>query len=496
MNPGAPRPAGPAVVRGQPAVNIQNLTPPSGAADIQSSDVPVPSIAGADRVHVPIALHGGDAVGPPAPAVVPEKRGVPVLKRMDRYWQNVGGGSLVLSVAIHALAVTLAYLLVKTATTEKEVEIVSVGHSHAGGLNSLEHRIDSHRTTNRLLNKTHSMRRTVVSCGPGTPIPGIPLVTLAAPEMGILESKMGDGGFLQMTAQGGMTGGTSGGRIGAPRGSAQALSTHTVFGRIGGTGLPGTLYDLKQDRDRQPVEYDVSQFAGIIAGAASKQFAASAMKPYFKASQEMNFTFLAVPYMSAEEGPRAFKVENEVQPRGWFVHYSGTITAPQSGEWRFVGNFDDALVIYINGKPVLDGSWLVIGNHGARQPDEDIRQSFGGPPVLTRNQRCWAGKWVKLDGPAKVDIIVGERPGGKVGGVLLVQHRKSQYRLRPDGSPILPVLMTSPPELADFARMKAFSEAGQRFELEMNIIPVFQVGQKTLREGGSALDKMNDRLLN
>ena len=50
------------------------------------------------------------------------------------------------------------------------------------------------------------------------------------------------------------------------------------------------------------------------------------------------------------------------------------------------------------------------------------------------------GDWVSLDG-VDIDILVGERPGGFIGGTLLIQQEGKDYEMQ-NGRPILPVFST------------------------------------------------------
>lgn len=103
-----------------------------------------------------------------------------------------------------------------------------------------------------------------------------------------------------------------------------------------------------------------------------------------------------------------------------------------------------------------------------------------------------AGCFLLLSAWQRHAIYPHESPGGRIGGLLLVQHKKTKYRERADGSPILPVFTMSKPDQADVARMKQFAETKPVFELEVENIPVFEV-RKSMLEGASALDKMMHR---
>lgn len=385
-------------------------------------------------------------------------------------WQKVGGGSLTFSLLVHGGLLAVASLVVfATQILEPRVDFLPGGGTQQGAEASqeLKHRV-------RMKKKAPLPRSRLVSTSltASVTLPEMP------PDMSDLPgadlSAMMGGGKLHGApgfGSAGLGGGFSSG-IGA--GAVKGFTGMTFFGQLGGEGLPGTFYDLKQDPQRKQLEYLDSEagYAAVINKAASRKFAATAMKDYYKSTQSMSFTFLAIPNMSANEGPASFHVEKEVEPRGWFVHYGGMVTPPEAGDWRFVGFFDDALIVYINGRPVLDASWYPIVDHGEKRRDTDIRQDFGGP-ALAGNRHAYVGKWVKLSGSTRIDIVVGERPGGRVGGLLLVQNKKGRYGARADGTPILPVFATTKLEMDDLKRVSSYNNGTTRFEIASET-PVFK----------------------
>ena len=124
----------------------------------------------------------------------------------------------------------------------------------------------------------------------------------------------------------------------------------------------------------------------------------------------------------------------------------------------------------------MDASRDDLVNLEAAKPDLEVRQLWGGRGVL--NGRCMMGKWVNLSGPFKIDILVGERPGGQVGGLLLVENRKGKYKKTDYDLPILPLFTVGKPDKEDLERMKDFSTKieGQIGGLELKDIPIFMAG--------------------
>ncbi len=461
---------------------------PVPVAVVMAEELPVAQVAGG------AAVHAARATPRPAPAPVPAPRSEPAVKRVDapacgmsehespalealrrtaleggtargpgrlvRLWRSAGGGSLAFSLLVHGLILLAAGLVVVTthALSDKAVDFLPGGGAQAS--TALSHQVQQKRRQ-RLQKSMPHQRLVSASTTAALSLPELPLGTLDVPDAGALP-----GGSLKLGSAGLGTGGLGTGfGSGLGAGAVKGFAGMTLFGRLGADGMPGVFYDMKQSPARVPTALadlaSEADFAGVINTAAGKKFSGKGLDQFFHSTQKMSFTYLLIPYMAATEGPKAFKVDKEVQPRAWMVHYAADVRPPAPGEYRFVGLFDDALIVYVNGKPVLDGSWYSIVDHGAKSRTEGIREDFGGPAVPgTGNRRCYAGRWVRMDGLTHIDIVVGERPGGRVGGLLLVQQKKGRYEERADGTPILPVFATTKPDLQDEARLREYTASG------------------------------------
>ena len=238
----------------------------------------------------------------------------------------------------------------------------------------------------------------------------------------------------------------------------------TLFGSASGSGLVGRFYDLKQSRKGGSSgvrAQDTDTYGRLMRKLVSKNVKSSTFNDFYKASTELRYTFLAIPETPAGEGPAAFNVEKEVRPRGWLVHYTGTVNPALNGTWRFAGIFDDALFVYVNDELVFDGSL-----HGFLN-DSSVRKEFGGPKLV--REKAVAGKWFNVSGPFKIDIIIGECPGGSLGGSLMVQKRGKRYKERGDGSPILPVFTNRKLDRETIKKLRDYP-----YELDTKT-PVFEV---------------------
>lgn len=241
-----------------------------------------------------------------------------------------------------------------------------------------------------------------------------------------------------------------------------------------GTGLPGVVYDFKQSPLREDLPFDPNRYFQTIKALGAAGFPATETGRYFHVPPvSRRFAWLLMPVEEADTAPWVLGADQTMRPTGWVAHYSGMVAPPAAGEWRFTGYFDDALAVYVNGKPVLDGSRDEMINADERQPDPELRQPYGTREVL--NGRGHVGRWVRLDGPFRIDILVGERVGAQMGGVLLVENRRTAYSLRGDGSPILPPFVTRQLSQADRAAIQAFSDSPAGFPVETQNIPVFSV---------------------
>jgi len=214
------------------------------------------------------------------------------------------------------------------------------------------------------------------------------------------------------------------------------------FGSGTGTGndLVGYLYDLKQTADRKPTGMTPDQYHQILSRFVRASWDESILAPYYKSSKPLYTSHILIPNMDSNEGPKAFGLDKEVQPKMWIVWYKGKVAAPASTDYRFAGFCDDVLLVRIGGKTVLDGSISPV----ATQLD-----------VVTP----WPNKWVppipevpnygqlreglvvsfSQGDPVDMDIIIGEEPGGQFNASLFVLRNDKTYPTTTAGVPLLPL---------------------------------------------------------
>ncbi len=235
--------------------------------------------------------------------------------------------------------------------------------------------------------------------------------------------------------------------------------------------LKGRLYDLKQSRDGEPIEYDSgTDFAEFAKRAEKRNFTEAAFSKYFQAPNELNLTSLAVAYVSADKGPEYFGAKDTIKPSGWMAVYSGSIAAPANGKFRFRGASDDYLVLNVNNRTNLVACWPGLQEQIAGRWESTPQEGSTASPL--GQATLHAGKWLNLNEGEVIDITlaIGERPGGKVGFILEVEQEGVNYRTAEDGRKILPLFTT---HAFSEDEMNDIKQKFSGYEIEWENVPVF-----------------------
>jgi hypothetical protein len=230
------------------------------------------------------------------------------------------------------------------------------------------------------------------------------------------------------------TAGEIGGNLG---GGAGGSGFATLFGNTSplAGALEGTFIDFKQDRYREnpPNEGWMQAGKDFLRNYRIREF-----RKFFNAPQKLYATHFYIPLMNADEAPRAYGVENLVEPSKWVAVYQGKFRSVTGGEFRFVGTADDILIVGVEGKTVLSAGFTE-SNPENWEPREAPR--FSGPPVSEYLPKLTVGDWFKLPAGEPVDLTVtiGEMPGGEFASYLFIEEKGVQYETTAEGRPILPV---------------------------------------------------------
>jgi hypothetical protein len=218
--------------------------------------------------------------------------------------------------------------------------------------------------------------------------------------------------------------------------------TQTVFGRQENTGaaLIGILYDFKQNQKLHSTGFRPDQFPGILGEFLDKGWSESVLNRYFRATRPLYATQIFIPQMGAEHAPKAFGLEQVIRPSGWIVCYKGQVAPPEDGTYRFLAYADDLIIVGVNQQIVCL----------AGRPDSARRFSMWkvppqGPEIPAANGNLVYGDWLDLkkDEPIDLDVIVGERPGGKFSAFLLYEKQGAVYPVDGDGRMRYPIFQLS-----------------------------------------------------
>ncbi len=202
-----------------------------------------------------------------------------------------------------------------------------------------------------------------------------------------------------------------------------------------GQGLVGTLYYMRRQKDGKEIPmYSEEEYLSRTAqlfGEKGKLKEAETSK-YFRVPQQLTTFLILFPPISGEVAPAAFGAQQVPDHRQcWFVLYQGKISAPTANRYRFIGGGNEVLIIRVDDRVVLDGSWgfdwpqkgKSPTGHGSR---EQMSAIYGDKRAV--------GDWVKFaSGGSNVEIIIGAGYRGAFGADLCVEEEGQNYtdKVRP-----------------------------------------------------------------
>ncbi len=355
----------------------------------------------------------------------PEPAGPPASKR--GWWARILASKfLVVSIAVHLLFGAGATLyVVQRYSAKRKLTFQGGPPASNQSKRAMEHKVSMAKKKNSMSAPAQARRISTSGLAKFTlpEMPAMPTATM------VTANKMpGMGGMGIGTAPGG---GMGGGGMGGGGGGGGGLTT---FGFRNGSagGLAGQFYDLKQTRDRKPSGVDGRKYGQIVAEFITKGWPESAFNEFYKAPKALFAVQFLIPDMDAKNGPAAFDVEKEVKPERWVCLYKGTVVAPETGTFHFVGGGDDILFVKFGGKTVLNACWY----SGDFPGKSEARYDYGWPQ---------AGGFAKGDGfhveagqTYPIEILLGEWPGNKTHFVLLIEKDGAPYAKGPNGNPVLP----------------------------------------------------------
>ncbi len=207
----------------------------------------------------------------------------------------------------------------------------------------------------------------------------------------------------------------------------------TLFGGGAQTGLMGYLYDLKQLSNGKESEIGrgnreapdhiarIRSFRTLFAESDVYKhgYTSESMSKYFKAKNRLDLSYLVIDYCGAKAGPKAFGAEKKVEPSLWLAMYEGVFAKDAERSFRFLGRFDDVLIVYLNDRVVFDGCY----NAGYTKSFGKMEMHPNAPHLNGAPGGTRMGPFIHPREGDHLRIVVGEIPGGNMGGGLFIEEK-------------------------------------------------------------------------
>ena len=189
--------------------------------------------------------------------------------------------------------------------------------------------------------------------------------------------------------------------------------------------------------------YSREGFTDVVQRFIKKDFDKKVLAPFFSSAKKLYTPTLMVPPMLSSMGPLAYG-EPDIPGCVFLIHYEGEIVYPEDLTFRFRGSSGDVLFVGIDRKLVLNACW---------NPDEATYCSWylGKGPDHRKHmlglKTGAVGEWITLKAgePRRIDILMGENPGGGMLAMLVVEVQGVEYERNSYGAPILPAFKTAEP---------------------------------------------------
>lgn len=370
-------------------------------------------------------------------------------KKKRFFLNHKKSSAMVISITIHVLFLVLAlsFVAVKVIIKEDQTFEVKEVKRPAMKLRKLQVPVKEQKKT-----QAPKLRKTIVAK------PKNPTVDIKMPE---IVGVKGGTGYGRSGGLGGLGFGFEMDLFGSGRRSGDDAEG-------AGTEFVGTFYDLKQTPEGEPTKigdffaengpYGAAEEAAI---AVVKRFLSSwntkILDDFFKAPKLKYSTAFMMPVMDADQAPKAFGVDDQVNPSFWLCHYVGQIAAPETGQYRFCGLGDDVLAVRVKGRLVLDACWhnkIGLLTNWSSNDGDNRRYPLDGDTAdsndyLNFYSTLVLGDWFTLKKGERVDveILLGELPGTAFSCRLLVQQKGKEYKMVPYSGgerPVLPIFKTAP----------------------------------------------------
>lgn len=179
--------------------------------------------------------------------------------------------------------------------------------------------------------------------------------------------------------------------------------------------LEATLIDLKRDRSGKPTS--IGRVQAIREFTDGSWNLNQLTRKYYSAENKLYGSYWMIPNGPASKAPKAFGVEDEIEPSGIAAFYEGSYTPPRDMEIRLCGMADDVLIVRLNSRIILDASW--------QRGYSDTELDDSGPKLSGIPKNIRYGEWIKLRAGEVYDlkILLSEIPGGAFCCFLFYQEK-------------------------------------------------------------------------
>jgi hypothetical protein len=226
-------------------------------------------------------------------------------------------------------------------------------------------------------------------------------------------------------------------------GGASGTGNGSLFGSFAGgsNNFEGAVYDLKIGPDHHETGMNQDTYTRVLTGFVANGWNEAAFAPYYKASKKLFTPAIWIPTVPTPNTATEMHLENELTPRFWVGWYKAKVKAPQNGKYHFVGFGDDILAVAVNGQLVLDGSLWPVTHAAQHMPW----------PFDAWSRICtWRGQnygklrvgdsfEVNTIESIKIDVILGDEPGGFYNAFLMIADDNKTYQVGPEGVPLYPL---------------------------------------------------------
>lgn len=199
--------------------------------------------------------------------------------------------------------------------------------------------------------------------------------------------------------------------------------------------LVGIICDLKKDANGKDNGYTKNGAWERLKALNQGKFSSAAMSKYLVSPNKVALNKVYIPACPATEGPKAFGLK-DCGDTGWCAFYSGDLKVDKKMRFRFVGYFDEFMIIRVGGKVVFEAEWLDgTAQTGGTKPGvisgwtPSDKSTLGKYVSWQRGAKMVFGDWIAAEPgkPLKMEIALGETAGGACGGLLCVQVEGENY---------------------------------------------------------------------